>query len=106
MCSAAVAENLQKISQSTPTFSYHMMPFMSEVPYMYFHPVNNENSDITKQHDKHLANVLKGWGVMKQPMEGDGNCCFNAVAFSLISNIDNLSDSQKDLLKVEELMYQ
>jgi len=66
---------------------------------MYFHSVNNENDDIKNQHDKRLANVLKGWGVTKQPMDGDGNCCFNSVAFSLISNSDNLPDPQKDLLK-------
>ena len=99
LCSVAVAKNLRSMSKNTPTFSYRMMPFMSEVPYMYFHSLNNESSDIKVQHDKRLADVLKGWGVMKQPMEGDGNCCFNAVAFSLISNNDNLSDPQKDLLK-------
>ena len=36
---------------------------------------------------------------MKQPMEEDGNCCFNAIAFSLISNSDNLSNLEKDSLK-------
>jgi len=76
------------------------MPFMSEVPYLYFHSLNNEDSDVTAQHNKRLTNVLKGWGVTKYPMEGDGNCCFNAVAFSLISNADNLTRSQKDLIEL------
>jgi len=99
LCSVTLAENLQRMSQSTPTFSYRMMPFMSEVPYMYFHSLDNESDDIKAQHDKRLSNVLKGWGVMKQPMEGDGNCCFKAIAFSLISNNDNLSNLEKDSLK-------
>ena len=34
-------------------------------------------------------------------MEGDGNCCFNAVTFSVISNTDNLTPSQKDLLNAK-----
>ena len=99
VCSATVAKNLQRMSQNTPTFSYRMIPFMSEVPCMYFHSLNNESDDIKAQHDKRLSNVLEGWGVTKQPMEGDGNCCFNAIAFSLISNSDNLSNLEKDSLK-------
>ena len=76
-----------------------MIPFMSEVPYRYFNSLNNESHDIKVQHDKRLSNVLEGWGVMKQPREGDGNCCFNAIAFSLINNNDTLSKLEKDSLK-------
>ena len=32
-------------------------------------------------------------------MIGDGNCCFSAVAFSIISNSENLTNSQKATFK-------
>ena len=37
------------------------------------------------------SNVLNGWGTSKHTVEGDGNCSFTAVAFSLISNSAILS---------------
>lgn len=99
ICSAAVAENLQKLSKKTPTFSYRMMPFMSEVPNLYFHCLNNSTMDNESVHNKRLSNVLKGWGVTKEPMEGDGNCCFSAVAFSIKINSNHLTNLQITTLK-------
>jgi len=46
LCSAAVAKSIQKMYKNMPTFSYGFMPFMSEVPYIYFHSVNIENDDV------------------------------------------------------------
>ena len=98
ICSAAVAESLQKLSKKAPTFSYRMMPFMSEVPSLYFHYVNNATADNESAHDIRLSNVLKGWGVTKEPMVGDGNCCFSAIAFSIKINSNNLTNLQKATL--------
>ena len=58
LCSAAVAENLQKLSKKSPTFSYRMMPFMSKVPNLYFHYLKNTSVDNESAHDKRLSNVL------------------------------------------------
>jgi len=99
LCSAAIANNLQKLSGKSPIFSQYMMPFMSEVPYLYFHSLNNNTSEVIAQHNKRLTNVLKGWDVSKHPMKGDGNCCFNAVAFSIINNFENLTVTQRHFLK-------
>lgn len=71
---------------------------MSEVPYLYFHSLKNDINYNKAVHDKRLSNVLKGWGVIKQPIEGDGNCCFKAVTFSIINNFHNLTDSEKQFL--------
>ena len=35
----------------------------------------------------------------KHAIEGDGNCCFSAVAFSLMTNLILLSDEHKSFLR-------
>ena len=35
--------------------------------------------------EQRLDNVLEAWGMVRHKIDGDGNCCFSAVAFSLVA---------------------
>ena len=91
------------MSGKSPLFSYHMMPFMSSVPSIVFHCLNNDTSNNKLLHDKRLYDVLDGWGLCKHESIGDGNCCFTAVAFSLMLNTEGLSDEYKHFLHLKEV---
>ena len=97
LSSADLAQSMCHIVGSSPTFSYHMIPFMSGVPSLYFHgSSSNQCADAQIQaHEKRLSNILDSCNMCKHIIEGDGNCCFSAVAFSLKANFSFLSDSHK-----------
>lgn len=40
-----------------------------------------EESD---DHEKRLATLVESWGFTKHTIQGDGNCCFSAIASSLL----------------------
>ena len=78
------AKHMQQISDHSPTFSYRMIPFMSGVPSMYFHTLDNNTNQNCMTHEKHLTGVLDAWNMCKHEMKGDGNCCFTALLLELI----------------------
>ena len=96
--STDVAKHMQQISDHSQTFSYRMMPFMSGVPSMYFHSLDNNTNQSCMTHEKRLTGVLDAWNMCKHEIEGDGNCCFTAVAFGLITNSTNLTYENKQFL--------
>ena len=58
-----------------------MMPFMSDVPSLYFRGSNLEihgNECMEKQHSEWLSNILDACNMKKHHIVGDGNCCFSA----------------------------
>ena len=65
-----------------------MMPFMSGVPSMYFHTLDNNTNQNCMTHEKHLTGVLDAWNMCKHEIKGDGNCCFTAVAFGIDPSMD------------------
>ena len=76
--------------RKSPTFSYQLMLFMNDVPSLIFHRLDNDTSDNEMKHKQHLRNVLDAWGMQKICIAGDGNFCFNAVAFSIITNLKSI----------------
>ena len=101
-----VARHMQKISDQSQTFSYRMMPFMSGMPSMYFHTLDNTTNQNCMTYDKCLTGLLDTWNMWKHEIEEDGNCCFTAVAFSLITNSTNLTYKTNSFCYRLELIHQ
>ena len=99
VASADLAHNMQCIVHSSPLFSYHMLPFMSGVPTLYFHRLCTTRSSDAQIHAERLSHVLETCNMTKHIIVGDGNCCFTAVAFSLINNTPILQDHHKYYLQ-------
>ena len=59
---------------------------MSSVASLFFH--RNAPLEVSEhaQSEKRLENLLKAWGMKRHYIEGDGNCSFSAVAFSLLTH--------------------
>lgn len=95
LSSADLALSMCDMVGSSPKYSYHMIPFMSGVPSLYFHHLSsNQCADAQMYaHEKRLSNILDSCNMCI--IEGDGNCCFSAVAFSLKTNFSLLSDQHK-----------
>ena len=94
--SADLAKSMCQIVGNSPIFSYHMMPFMSGVPSLYFHRLTSTTEE--HNHAMRLLHILEYCNMQKYVVDGDGNCCFSAVAFSLMTNVTHLNDQQKHFL--------
>ena len=94
-----IAKNVVKKSGKSPTFSYHMMSFMCDVPSMFFHRLDNDTNENKIKHKQRSNDVLNTWGMCKVSIDGDGNCCFNAVAFSILNNFQSFNDDYKVYLE-------
>ena len=81
-----LAAYMQRLSSESPAFNYKFLPLMSAVASLFFHPSSNADNAEHELSEKRLDCVLKGWGMKRHYIEGDGNCCFSAVAFSLSNN--------------------
>lgn len=77
-----LAKTLQKQTRSSTALNQKMIPFMSSVSCL-FESVNVSNDD-TQEHYKRLVDIINSWGFRLHPVEGDGNCCFCALAMSII----------------------
>ena len=74
-------------SSNSPVFDYRFIPFMSTILNVLLSNCPTNSNQVT--HIEYLDDVLRSWQMVRS---GDGNCCFSAVAYSLIAN-------QKELLK-------
>lgn len=77
------------------------MAFMADVPSLYFRGSSfeiSENERIQAEHSERLSNILDSCSMNKYPIVGDGNCCFSAVAFSLINNSNEICSPDKQFL--------
>lgn len=99
LSSADLAASMCLIIKNSPKFSYRMMPFMSSVPTLYFQSSKSTLSEHAEVHAKRLTNILESCSMCKHTIEGDGNCCFSAVAYSLISNLHLLTEPNKQFLQ-------
>ena len=70
----------------------------SSVAAIFFDPQHNA-SDTHTQHEGRLENILKAWGMQRHKMAGDGNCCFYAVAFSVITNFSLIKEHVSDFFE-------
>ena len=93
-----VALTMQKILPGSLVFDYRMLPLCSSVAAIFFDPQHNA-SDTHAQHEDRLENILKAWGMQRHKMAGDGNCCFSAVAFSVITNFSLLKEHASDFFE-------
>ena len=107
------ATAMQKQTAQSPAYNYRLIPLMSSVASIFFHPRNfsdsstadrnssdsatadrnssdsataDRNSSASATADRQLDDLLKAWGMQHHCIEGDGNCCFSAVAFGLLTN--------------------
>jgi len=81
MASADLAESMSHIIDNSPTFSFHMMPFMSGVYTNFvFHSLSAPQCAEAQVHAKHLSDLLDSCNMTTYVIKGDGNCCFSAVA--------------------------
>ena len=91
MQSTELAHFMSKQSNKSPLFNYHMIPFMSSVASLFFHRQEclPENRCAQDDNDK-VSNLLKAWGMELHQICGDGNCCFSATAFALITEQEQI----------------
>ena len=78
-----IALFMQKQSSKSPAFNYKYLTLMSSVASLFFHSCP---ADDHLRNQQRLDNVLAAWGMVRHSIDGDGNCCFSSVAFSLINN--------------------
>ena len=88
---AKIAASMQKQSSQSPSFNYKFLPQMSSVASIFFHPIALCEADEHARSEKRLDNLLKAWGMQRHIVEGDGNCSFSAVAFSLMTHSNLIS---------------
>ena len=75
-----VTMNLQLQSNFTPMLNQSMMSFMSSVNCLF----NTSSVGDIDDHEKRLAMLVQSWGFAMHAIQGDGNCCFSAIASSLL----------------------
>ena len=65
-----------------------MVPFMSSVSCLFerIGGIESENG----QHQKCLMDIVESWGFELIPVPGDGDCCFSALAFSILTQLHNI----------------
>ena len=88
---ATVTESLTKIIDS-PLFNYQTVPFMSKATEL-FSCFDEDADGEACQHQSRLDGIINGMKGVREPVSGDGNCCFSAVAFS----VKDLCERMKDL---------
>ena len=98
MLSAEIIRNLSRIPGSYGTLSSRLIPFMSRVPSLFFRGSKSTDSSSEDNHKRRLSDVLEARSMCQQNIQGDGNCCFSAVAFSLIVNWGVLTDEERTSL--------
>ena len=59
--------------------------------------------DSGREHADRLANILEACGMSKHDVEGDGNCCFSAIAFSISRSTSLLTEEHKEIMKTHGL---
>ena len=67
---------------------------------MYFHTLDNNTNQNCMTHEKHLTGVFDAWNMCKHEIEGDGNCCFTAVAFGIDPSMDMQAIATQLRLKI------
>jgi hypothetical protein len=65
---------------TVPTFPYHLTPFMSATPSLF---TSSADSGSYEAHEARLQSTIDNLGGTRIPVEGDGNCCFSAVAIAI-----------------------
>ena len=82
-----IASFMQKQSSQSPAFNYKYISLMSSVASLFFHHNPAPQIDDHSRNQQRLDNVLAAWGMIQHMIDGDGNCCFSAVAFSLVATL-------------------
>ena len=76
-----LARNLQSQSNFTPMLlNQSMIPFMSSVSCLFDTTLVGEVDD----HEERLSTLVQSWGFTMHAIVGDGDCCFSALASSLL----------------------
>ena len=89
-----VANYMCNQNSNSPVFNYRFVPFMSSVSAVMLSAKSLSpcREDQISVHNLCLDNVLKSWKMVRKQIIGDGNCCFRAVASSLIANHKSILD--------------
>ena len=65
---------------TVPTFPYHLTPFMSASPSLFD---SSFDSGSYEAHQARLQSTIDNLGGRRIQVDGDGNCCFKAVAIAI-----------------------
>ena len=81
-------------NSNSPVFNYRFVPFMSSVSAVMLSAKSLSpcKEDQISVHNLCLDNALKSLKIVRKQIIGDGNCCFRAVASSLIANHKSILD--------------
>ena len=83
-----LSKDLHETSDHSPLLNFKMVPFMSSVSCLFerIGGIESENG----QHQKCLIDIVESWGFELIPVPGDGDCCFSALAFSILTQLHNI----------------
>ena len=87
--------SLHGLSNHSPLLNQTMLPFMSAVSCLFL-PADREKFE-QKEHQQRLRSLVESWGFEMVSTEGDGNCCFSAVAFSLATQKQEINSHLPNL---------
>ena len=90
-----IATYMKRQSDNSPIFDYRLIPFMSTVCNILLtpKPLPEHSQELEALHNQHLNDVLTAWKMDRLPIIGDGNCCFSAVACSLVANYKSICEN-------------
>ena len=98
-----IALALNTIFSGSPAFQYQFMPLMSRTSALIF-PTGNqeENVDVPA---KVLRDFVHGMKLKYVPIEGDGNCFFSSIAYTLIAHHKEIIDLCSDIYTSLDLTF-
>ncbi len=72
-----------------------MIPFMSSVSCLY----DTVSVGEQEEHEQRLSRVIQSWGFTLHNIRGDGNCCFSAIASTLLYQRQLLEERYPSLIE-------
>ena len=70
---------------------------MSRVPSLFFRGSKSLDPSSQENHEQRLSNA---WNMGRKNIQGDGNCCFSAVAYSLSVNWGAFTEEERAALSM------
>ena len=81
----AIVNTFEKQTGSKMTHFLRLIPFMSKVgAHFNPQPIASDSEIEYSQHKSRLDSIVHSCGFSIQTIAADGNCCFGAIAYSLI----------------------
>ena len=98
-----IADLMMKKAENSSLLNPLLFPFMSSVSDIIFHGNEFSTEPTSLKHKERLDQITKAWKFKIHQIDGDGNCLFSAVAFSLISNKQSLLKHDSNFFTEQQL---